>query len=102
MLIYIKSTQFGWGQSSNIHLYRCDRYRRVSSSGQLAVSSAECPHLQLHDAEIVGFREAAVVEGVARTAAAQIQVLIDPQPEVTTRGRERDAQRLGEQQDQSN
>lgn len=45
-------------------------------------SSDEPPHLQLHDSEVVGFREAAVVEGVAGAAAAQVQVLVHPQSKV--------------------
>lgn len=54
------------------------------------VSSAERPHLQLHDAEVVRFRQAAVVEGVAGAAAAHVQALIHPQPEVTTEDRSTD------------
>lgn len=52
-------------------------------------SSGEPPHLQLHDSEVVGFREAAVVEGVAGAAPAQVQVLIHPQTKVAT-AREKD------------
>lgn len=55
----------------------------------LSPSSGELPHLQLHDSEVVGFREAAVVEGVAGAAAAQVQVLIHPQSKVAT-AREKD------------
>lgn len=47
-------------------------------------SSDEPPHLQLHDSEVVGFREAAVVEGMAGAAAAQVQVLVHPQSKVAT------------------
>lgn len=52
-------------------------------------SAAERPHLQLHDAEVVGLSEAAVVEGVARAAASPIQTLIHPQPKVTTEEKKR-------------
>lgn len=52
-------------------------------------SSGELPHLQLHDSEVVGFREAAVVEGVAGAAAAEVQVLIHPQSKVATARGER-------------
>lgn len=67
---------------------------RVSSEGgayggrvgwePLAASppSDEPPHLQFHDSEVVGFREAAVVEGVAGAATAQVQVLVHPQSKV--------------------
>lgn len=48
------------------------------------VVSAECPHLQLHDPEVIGFREATVVESVTGSAAAQIQSLIHPQTKMTT------------------
>lgn len=50
---------------------------------RLSGSSAERPHLQLHHAEVGRFCQAAVVERVAGAAAAQIQVLIHPQAEVT-------------------
>lgn len=46
--------------------------------------SDEPPHLQLHDPEVVGFREAAVVESVAGAAAAHVQVLVHPQSKVAT------------------
>lgn len=49
-------------------------------------SSAERPHLQLHDLEVIGLGEATVIEGVAGAAATQVQVLIHPQTEVTTAG----------------
>lgn len=48
------------------------------------MSSPECPHLQLHDVEVVSFREAAVVEGVTGATPAQVQHLIQPQAKVTT------------------
>lgn len=47
------------------------------------LSSAERPHLQLHDTEVVRFGEATVVESVAGAAAAQVQILIHPQTKVT-------------------
>lgn len=37
-----------------------------------SASSAERPHLQLHDSEVVGFWEATVIEGVAGAAATQV------------------------------
>lgn len=46
--------------------------------------SAKSPHLQLHDSKVVCFWEAAVIEGEAGAAAAQVQILIHPQPKVTT------------------
>lgn len=46
--------------------------------------SPKRPNLQLHDPEVIGFREAAVVEGVTGAAATQVQVLIHPQTKVTT------------------
>lgn len=45
--------------------------------------SAKSPHLQLHDSKVVCFCEAAVIEGEAGAAAAQVQILIHPQPKVT-------------------
>lgn len=61
----------------------------VSLKRNSAVSSAERPHLQLHDSEVISFWEATVVEGVAGAAATQIQILIHPQTKVTTAGRKR-------------
>lgn len=54
---------------------------------EVTASSAERPHLQLHDPEVVGFWEAAVIEGVAGAAATQVQILIHPQTEVTAAGK---------------
>lgn len=56
----------------------------ASQKRNAAVSSGERPHLQLHHSEVVGFREAAVVESVAGAAATQVQILIHPQTKVTT------------------
>lgn len=55
--------------------------------------SVERPYLQLHDTEVVGFWQTAVVEGVAGAAAAKIQVLIKPQTKVTT---EEETDEMGE------
>lgn len=57
---------------------------KVGSRLQRRPFSDEPPHLQFHDSEVVGFREAAVVEGVAGAAAAQVQVLVHPQSKVAT------------------
>lgn len=50
--------------------------------------SAERPGLQVHDSKVVSFWEAAVVEGEAGAAAAEVQILIHPQTKVTTERRE--------------
>lgn len=50
-------------------------------------SSAECPSLQVHNLEVISFRQATVVEGEAGAAAAEVQILIHPQTKVTTEGR---------------
>lgn len=50
-------------------------------------SSAKRPSLQVYDSKVVGFGQAAVVEGEAGAAAADVQILIHPQTKVTTEGR---------------
>ena len=58
------------------------------------VFSAECPHLQFHDPEVVGFREAAVIESITGATPSQIQSLIKPQTKMTTEGKRTEKERL--------
>lgn len=67
-----------------ICLDSADQQEPGNSKRNPAASSAECPHLQLHDSEVIGFWEATVVESVAGAAATQVQILIHPQTKVTT------------------
>ena len=48
----------------------------------VCVPSVEGPHLHGDDVEVVLLREAGVVEGVAGSAVATIQRLVQPQAEV--------------------
>lgn len=47
-------------------------------------NSAEGPHLQLQDVEVIGLRQAAVAECVTGTAAPTVQSLIQPQAKMAT------------------
>lgn len=73
-----------WGCHQWMLSAKCWHDEADQGGASQKVSSAKRPHLQLHDSEVVGVRQTAVVEGKAGAAAAQVQVLIHPQTEVTT------------------
>lgn len=58
--------------SEQCRLHEAGQRRHGESRTNRRVSSAERPHLQLHDSEVIGFREATVIESVTGAAAAQI------------------------------